>query len=98
MRHRIILILVFLCIAQSQTSANEIVRFRFAVDLKATQSSEVNPINKLLAVKGKDDTVRIIDLQDGRERAVLVLPNKNRVAMHWSPDGLRLLIAGQALR
>ena len=96
MRHRIILIIVFLCIAQSQTSANEIVRFRFAVDLKATQSSEVNPINKLLAVKGKDDTVRIIDLQDGRERAVLVLPNKERVAMHWSPDGLRLLIAGQS--
>ncbi|HET9711543.1 MAG TPA: hypothetical protein VFP64_06665, partial [Pyrinomonadaceae bacterium] len=94
-RHRIVLILVCLCISQSQSSASEVVKFRFAVDLKEVQASEFNPINKLLAVKRKDDTVRIIDLIDGRERAALVLPDKKPVAMQWSPDGLRLLITNK---
>jgi len=92
MTQRIVLILLCLCISYVHTSASEVVKFRFAVDLKEVQTSEFNPINKLLAVKRKDGTVRIIDLTDGREQAVLVLPNKKSVAMHWSPDGLRLLI------
>jgi len=95
MTYRIILIIVCLCISQSQTSASEVVKFRSAIDLKEVQASEFNPINKLLAVKRKDDTVRIIDLTDGRERAVLVLPDKKSVAMQWSPDGLRLLITNK---
>ena len=95
MRYRIILFLFCLCISQSQTSASEVVKFRSAFDLKEVQTSEFNPINKLLAVKRKDDTVRIIDLTDGRERAALILPNKKSVAMHWSPDGLRLLITNE---
>ena len=95
MKHRIVLILVCLCSIQTQTSASEVVKFRSAIDLKEVQSSEFNPVNKLLAVKRKDDTVRIIDLTDGRERAVLILPNKKPVGMHWSPDGLRLLITNQ---
>jgi WD40 repeat protein len=95
MTNRIVLILVCLCISQSQISASEVVKFRFALGLKEVQSSEFNPINKLLAVKRKDDTVRIIDLTDGRERAVLILPNKKPVGMYWSPDGLRLLITNE---
>jgi len=95
MKNRILLILVCLCISQSQTSAGEVVKFRSAVDLKEVQTSEFNPINKLLAVKRKDDIVRIIDLTDGRERAALILPDKKSVAMHWSPDGLRLLITNE---
>ena len=95
MKNRILLILFCLCISQTQTFANEVVKFRSAVDLKEVQTSEFNPINKLLAVKRKDDTVRIIDLTDGRERAALILPNKKLVAMQWSPDGLRLLITNE---
>jgi len=95
MTNRIVLILVCLCGIQTQTSASEVVKFRSAIDLKEVQSSEFNPVNKLLAVKRKDDTVRIIDLTDGRERAALILPNKKLVAMQWSPDGLRLLITNE---
>ena len=96
---RIILILVCLCISQSllysQSASRAVVKLRSSIDLKRVEISSFSPVSKLLAVWREDGTVQVIDISDGRERAALSLPNKKRVAMHWAPDGLRLLINNQ---
>jgi WD40 repeat protein len=80
----------------SQTVNSEIapafVRLRLSIDLNKPRRVIFSAASKLLAVQGEDGSVHIIDITDGREQTVLPLADKAPYSMHWTKDGLRLLI------
>ena len=77
----------------SQTVNNEtVVKLRLSLDLKGSRWITFSPVSKLLAVQRADGSIQILDITDGREQAVLPLTEKAEYDMHWTSDGLRLLV------
>jgi WD40 repeat protein len=83
----------FASLCLSQQSSRVVVELRSSLPLKGAAGVAFAPVTKLLAVRQKDATIRIIDVTDSRERASLVLTNKAPAIMIWTADGQRLLIA-----
>ena len=77
----------------STASPQEIVRLRTKIAVGDLGLVEFSSASKLLAVAQGDGSVRIIDITDGREQAVLPVSGKEKVlGMEWTSDGQRLLV------
>jgi WD40 repeat protein len=73
-------------------SSQEVVRLRSKVETRNLRILEFSPVSKLLAIQLDDGSIRIIDTTDTREQTVLPLSDKRAHGMHWTSDGLRLLV------
>lgn len=94
--YRLAVIVACALLAQSvlySQTPPEVVKLRLSFELTKPRHRTFNPVSKLLAVQREDGSVQIIDVTDGREKAVLPLTDKGTCSMQWTKDGLRLLIA-----
>ena len=72
-------------------SSQEVVRLRSKIEVKDLRIFEFSPVSKLLAVDRDDGSIQIINT-DTREQTILPLSDKRPHGMHWTRDGLRLLV------
>ena len=95
---RLAVTLFCICIIQSphysQTNEGQrsVVKLRLSFALQKVEDVSFSPVGKLLAVRREDGSVQIIDITDGRELTTLPLTKKERFRLHWTTDGLRLLV------
>ena len=97
---RVVVIVCLVLLSQSfpysQTANNEtgpaVVKLRLSIDIKNARQVMFSRVSKLLAAQREDGSVHIIDITDGHEQTVIPLPDKALYQMHWTKDGLRLLI------
>lgn len=89
----VICLLLSHTVPYSQTVSNApVVRLRLAFEINKPRQATFSRVSKLLAVQREDGSVQIIDINDGREQAVLPLTDKALYSMQWTKDGLRLLV------
>ena len=69
-----------------------VLKLRVSFEVQKPRQFTFSRVSKLLAVQREDGSVQIVDLTDGHEQAVLPIADKALYSMHWTSDGLRLLI------